>query len=220
MSKTERDQASVLQRSLAEQPVLDGAGLMQRRFRRLRRDTAPPTTEINGSATPHRPPPVLHASDAPSPPIGPVDQAKTFVGPNGIYYDERWRWMEWRGRNCSWNWSAALTFGGWFAYRRFYWLAALYLGWVGLLLQALMRGASLRSVAVAQLVVAMVVGSYANRLYQQRFRRAAWRVAQDHQDHAMRLRALARLGGIDRRAVWFMVLAGIGLTGLLIGLGD
>ena len=45
---------------------------------------------------------------------------KTFVGPNGTYYDERWRWMEWRGRSRSWNWSAALTFGGWLAYRRLY----------------------------------------------------------------------------------------------------
>ena len=55
--------------------------------------------------------------------VVPFDSTKTFVGPNGTYYDERWRWMEWRGKRRSWNWSAALTFGGWLAYRRLYALA-------------------------------------------------------------------------------------------------
>ena len=33
----------------------------------------------------------------------PLDLAKTFVGPNGTYYDESWRLMEWRGAQRSWN---------------------------------------------------------------------------------------------------------------------
>ena len=55
-----------------------------------------------------------------SPTSRPLDSTKTFVGTNGTYYDERWRFMEWRGRRRSWNWAAALSFGGWLAYRRMY----------------------------------------------------------------------------------------------------
>ena len=29
--------------------------------------------------------------------IVPVDSVKTFVGPNGTYYDESWRWNGWAG---------------------------------------------------------------------------------------------------------------------------
>ena len=154
----------------------------------------------------------------PPPEIVPVDSVKTFVGPNGTYYDESWRWMEWRGRNASWNWAAALTFGGWLAYRRFYTLAVVYLGWIGLALLMLRHGASLRVTAAVHLALAIVFGLYANRLYQERFRRAAWKVTQEHEEHAARLGALARRGGVDRRAVWLMALAGIGLAGALIGL--
>lgn len=148
----------------------------------------------------------------------PVDSAKTFVGPNGTYYDERWRWMEWRGLNRSWNWAAALTFGGWLAYRRFYVLAALYLGWLGLLLMLALGGAPLRFVAVLALIVAALVGFYGNVLYQQRFRRMSWKVAEQHDDHAARLKALADAGGVDARAVWLMALAGGALAALLVTL--
>jgi hypothetical protein len=150
----------------------------------------------------------------------PVDSTKTFVGPNGTYYDERWRWMEWRGRSRSWNWSAALSLGGWLAYRRLYWHAALYLGWLGLLLLMALNGASLRLLAVILAAVATVVGLYGNTLYQQRFRKMALKVAHEHKDHAARLAALAAAGGVDRRAVWMMAVAGLGVAGLLIGLDD
>jgi hypothetical protein len=63
----------------------------------------------------------------------PFDSTKTFVGPNGTYYDEHWRWMEWRGHNQSWNWAAALSLGGWLAYRRLYGTMSVHLGWLGLL---------------------------------------------------------------------------------------
>ena len=188
--------------------MTDGDGRAEqiaRRFGRLRR---PPVTEADPAI----------AADELQRAVLPVDSAKTFVGPNGTYYDERWRWMEWRGLNRSWNWSAALTFGGWLAYRRFYALAALYLGWLGLLLMLTLGGAPLRDVAVLALIVAVVVGLYANTLYQLRFRRMSWKVAERHQDHAARLKALAEAGGVDRRAVWVMALLGGGLGALLIAL--
>jgi Protein of unknown function (DUF2628) len=150
--------------------------------------------------------------------VVPVDSTKTFVGPNGTYYDERWRWMEWRGLSRSWNWAAALSFGGWLAYRRFYGLAALYLGWLGLLLTLALEGASLRLIAVLHLLVAALVGAYGNTLYQQRFRRMSWKVAEGQEDHDARLKALAEAGGVDRRAVWIMAASGVGLGALLIGL--
>ena len=148
----------------------------------------------------------------------PVDSAKTFVGPNGTYYDERWRWMEWRGRNHSWNWSAALTLGGWLAYRRFYGLAALYMGWLGLLLGLALAGAPLRFLVALALMVAVAVGLYGNTLYQLRFRRMSWKVVDQHKEHAARLKALAEAGGVDRRAVWIMALSGAALGAVLIAL--
>jgi hypothetical protein len=188
------------------QGVVMGGAPGARRFGRLRR---PPAAQPAASLAP--PQPATHA-------LVPVDSAKTFVGPNGTYYDERWRWMEWRGLRRSWNWAAALTLGGWLAYRKFYGLAALYLGWLALLLAAALDGASLRLLLAAQLAVAVLVGAYGNTLYQQRFRRMSWRVAGRHDDHAGRLAALAEAGGVDRRAVWLMATAGLGLGALLIGL--
>ncbi len=206
----------LLQSSPRQKPAIDGDGQAEhvgRQFGRLRGSlVAVPETTLAART------PLALPTEALRPPVQPVDSTKTFVGPNGTYYDERWRWMEWRGRNCSWNWAAALTFGGWLAYRRFYALAVVYLAWVGLLTVMVMHGTSLRFAGAVQLVAATIVGLYANRLYQQRFRRAAWRVAQAYDEHGARLDALARLGGVDRRAVWLMALAGTGLAGLLIGL--
>jgi hypothetical protein len=182
----------------------DGLGSSVRPFGRLRRPPAPPES-MPGSQ--------ILTPDA----ILPIDSTKTFVGPNGTYYDERWRWMEWRGQNRSWNWSAALTLGGWLAYRRLYALAALYLGWLGLLLLLGLNDASLGVLATIAAAVAVVVGLYGNRIYMQRFRNMASKVAQEHKDHAARLAALAASGGVDPRAVWIMALAGLGLGGVLIG---
>jgi hypothetical protein len=153
------------------------------------------------------------------PDLVPIDSTKTFVGLNGTYYDERWRWMEWRGRARSWNWAAALTFGAWLAYRRLYGWAALYVAWLGVVLMMAMSGASLSLLAAAQLAVAVAFGVYGNTIYLQRFRRMAWRVAQDHQEHTARLCALADSGGVDRQAVWCMIAAGVVIALMLIGLG-
>ena len=187
--------------------VIDGDGPAEqiaRRFGRLRR---PAVAAVDAAL-----------ADPAQRAVLPVDSAKTFVGPNGTYYDERWRWMEWRGLNRSWNWAAALTFGGWLAYRRFYALAALYLGWLALLLTLTLGGAPLRDVAVLALIVAVVVGFYGNTLYQLRFRRMSWKVAEQHDDHPARLRALAEAGGVDRRAVWIMALAGGALGAVLVAI--
>ncbi len=192
-----------------------------RQFGRLRSSmAAPPKTVLDGRPTLRVPvPPATLASvEPPEAVVLPIDSTKTFVGPNGTYYDERWRWMEWRGRNHSWNWSAALTFGGWLAYRRLYGPAAAYLAWIGVLTLMLLHDVSLNLAALVQLGIAITVGVYGNRLYQARFRRAAWQVAQLRLDHAARLVALARQGGVDPRAVWVMVLAAVGFAGLLVGL--
>jgi Protein of unknown function (DUF2628) len=187
----------------------DGGDAPERPFGRLRR---PPPAAV---------PPVMlnDAALNPDDPV-PFDSTKTFVGPNGTYYDERWRWMEWRGKRRSWNWSAALTFGGWLAYRRLYVLAAVYLGWLALLLLLGLNGASPNLLALVLLAGATIVGFYGNTLYQQRFRRMALRVARNYKDHAARVGALAASGGVDRRAVWLMAVAGVGLGGLLVAMDN
>jgi hypothetical protein len=144
----------------------------------------------------------------------PFDSTKTFVGPNGTYYDERWRWMEWRGHNQSWNWAAALSLGGWLAYRRLYGTMSVHLGWLGLLMILAVNGAPLTLLAVLQLGVAVAIGVYGNVIYRQFFRRVALRVARDHDEHAARLAALAYAGGVDQRAVYGMFAA---LAGLALG---
>lgn len=197
----------VFQASPHEKPVLGGddpAQRIARQFGRLRR---PPVPQAD---------PAL--ADQLQRGVMPVDSAKTFVGPNGTYYDERWRWMEWRGLTRSWNWAAALSFGGWFAYRRFYGFATLYLGWLGLLLWLALQGASLWVLGCGQLIVALAAGAHANTLYQLRFRRMSWKAAEGQKDHAARLNALAEAGGVDQRAVWVMALSGVGLGAFLLGL--
>jgi hypothetical protein len=141
------------------------------------------------------------------PEILPLDSTKTFVGTNSSYYDESWRVMEWRGVNRSWNWAAALSLGGWLAYRRLYHHAALQGALLTLLILLALSGAPIQLVALAQLVVALVFGWYGNALYRRRFRQAAVAAARQDGDHAARLAALAASGGTDSRAVWVLAAA-------------
>ena len=134
----------------------------------------------------------------------PLDASKTFVGANATHYDECWRFMEWRRRNHSWNWAAALTFGGWLAYRRLYGCALLHSVWLGLLLLLALKGVSLLLLASLQVAVMVSLGLYGNALYRRRFRKAAMAAALREGDHAARLAALAAAGGVDPRAVWIM----------------
>ena len=149
----------------------------------------------------------------------PLDSAKTFVGPNGTYYDESWRLMEWRGNNHSWNWAAALTLGGWLAYRRLYGYALLHFGWLTLVLMLAANGTSIQLLALLQAAVALSLGLYGNMLYRSRVRNAAAAAAQHDGDHPARLAVLAAIGGIDSRAAWTMGLAMIAVTALIVTFG-
>jgi hypothetical protein len=150
----------------------------------------------------------------------PLDVSKTFVGPNATYYDECWRLMEWRGRNRSWNWAAALTLGGWLAYRRLYGYAFLHSVWLGLLLLLAMKGTSILLLASLQLALALMLGRYGNALYRRRFRKAALAAAQHDGEHAARLTTLAARGGVDPRAVWILGLALVLGTALVARFAD
>jgi Protein of unknown function (DUF2628) len=146
------------------------------------------------------------------PEITPVDSTKTFVGSNGTYYDERWRFMEWRSRRRDWNWAAALTFGGWLAYRRIYPAAALFVIGLGLLVALAVNGVLLWPLVVAQLAALLALGAYGNLLYMARFRRAALKAAQSDGQHKDRLEALARSGGTSRLGVCVMAIAGLAVA--------
>jgi hypothetical protein len=151
------------------------------------------------------------------PEITPIDSTKTFVGSNGTYYDEQWRFMEWRSRRRSWNWAAASTFGGWLAYRRMYKEAALFLTWLALLVALAVNGVSLWPLLVAQLAALVALGGYGNTLYMMKFRRAALEVAQGDGQHKDRLDALARAGGTSPFAVYLMGIGGLLMAAAAIG---
>lgn len=150
--------------------------------------------------------------------VTPLDSTKTFVGPNGTWYDEHWRFMEWRGRRRSWNWAAALSLGGWLAYRKLYLAAALYLAWSGLLLTLAINGIPLWSLALAQVCALLALATYGNALYVAKFRRAAVRAAQSGGEYEDRLAVLARAGGTSRVAVYAMAAAGVAVAGAAIWL--
>jgi hypothetical protein len=154
--------------------------------------------------------------DAAPPEVLPLDSTKTFVGPNGTYYDESWRLMEWRGANRSWNWAAALSLGGWLAYRRLYDHAVLHSAWLTLIILLALSGAPIRLLATAQIVVAVLLGAYGNALYRRRFRQAAEAAAHHDGDYPTQLAVLAAAGGTDRRAVWLMTLAMVGVSAALL----
>jgi hypothetical protein len=147
--------------------------------------------------------------------IVPLDLTKTFVGPNGTYYDESWRLMEWRNANRSWNWAGALSLGGWLAYRRLYDHAVLHSVWLTLLILLGLSGTPIRLLATIQIIVAVFLGAYGNALYRRRFRRSAEAAARHDGDYAAQLAALAAAGGTDRRAVWVMVVAMVGVSASL-----
>lgn len=146
----------------------------------------------------------------------PVDSSKTFVGPNGTYYDKSWRWMDWRGTKISWNWPAALTFGHWFAYRRLYGHAAVYLGCLMALAAALVNNIHVAVVAGLFIALPVLTGLYANTLYFLVFRRAVAHVTEKGEGSYDELKGqLADAGGINAKAPWFMAgltIGGIGLA--------
>jgi hypothetical protein len=150
------------------------------------------------------------------PEVVPLDLTKTFVGPNGTYYDENWRLMEWRDANRSWNWAAALSLGGWLAYRRLYDHAVLHSAWLTLLILLALSGMPIKLLALSQVLVAVLLGVYGNALYRQRFRQAAEVAARHEGEYAAQLAVLTAAGGTDRRAVWLMIVAIAGVSASLI----
>lgn len=133
-----------------------------------------------------------------------IDSAKAFVGPEGTYYDDRWRWMDWRGHSYSWNWAAALTFGVWLAYRRMYGLAMLRSGWLVLLVGLALAGVPLGLLLPAEAILAVALGMYGNTLYLQHFRRFAANAVRRFEDYRERVAAMAAAGGVDRRTAWIV----------------
>jgi Protein of unknown function (DUF2628) len=154
--------------------------------------------------------------DAGRPDVLPLDLTKPFVGPNGTYYDESWRMMEWHGANRSWNWAAALTLGGWLAYRRLYDHAVLHSVWLTLLILLALSGTPIKLLVLVQVVVAVLLGIYGNALYRQRFRGAAEAAARYDGEYAAQLAVLAAAGGTDRRAIWLMIVALAGVSASLV----
>jgi hypothetical protein len=142
--------------------------------------------------------------------------AKSFIGPNATYYDDRWRWMHWRGRTRSWNWAAASTFGGWLAYRRMAVPAFAHGGWLSLLVALALSGVPIGLLVLAQLVVALGLGFYGNTLYFHHYLRIAEKLSQESQEHETLNGAAVRSGGVDRVAVWRYASGVLGLALLLV----
>jgi hypothetical protein len=172
-----------------------------------------------------QPGPTLRAPMAPSgvPPAAeppdkvPVDSSKTFVGHNGTYYDESWRWMDWRGTRRSWNWPAALTFGHWFAYRRLHLLAGLHLLWLAVLAAAAVNDIPVVLLPVLILLTVRLAGVYANTLYFLAFRRAVDHVTKHGEGSYQELRGqLAAAGGTSVLALCLMAILSLAaITGAI-----
>ena len=147
----------------------------------------------------------------------PIDSSKTFIGPNGTFYDEAWRWMDWRGKKRSWNWPAALTFGHWFAYRRLYRYAALYVLWLAALAAALVNNVHVGLVAGLLILGQIASGLYGNILYFGAFRRAVTYITEKGKgDYDELLNQLAKAGGIRPKAPWLMATLTISAIGLAL----
>lgn len=135
----------------------------------------------------------------------PIDSSKTFVGHNGNYYDESWRWMDWRGTNRSWNWPAALSFGHWFAYRRLYLFAGLHLVWLAGLAAAAVNDIPILGLALLAILMVGLAGVYGNKLYFRAFRRAVDHVTRNGEGSYEELRGqLADAGGTRTAAPCIM----------------
>lgn len=162
---------------------------------------SPPTPALSSSIPPK----------AVDPGKVPIDSAKTFVGLNGTYYDESWRWMDWRGTRRSWNWPAALSFGHWFAYRRLYGCAAVHLLWFASLTAAIVNNIPIIALTLPVLALVGLAGLYGNTLYFLSFRRAVNRVTERGKgSYDERRGQLAASGGTSPAAVGMMAALSIG----------
>ena len=134
-----------------------------------------------------------------------IDSTKIFVGHNGTFYDESWRWMDWRGTRQSWNWPAALSFGQWFAYRRLHGYAGLYILWLAALVACAINNVPILALAALALLGVGLSGVYGNTLYFQAFRRAVDRVTKTGKgSYEERQGQLAAAGGTSLLALGIM----------------
>ena len=173
--------------------------------------------------------PAQHLSRAETRPLGvppaieppskmPIDSSKTFVGVNGTYYDESWRWMDWRGTRRSWNWPAALSFGHWFAYRRLHRYASLHVLWLAGLAAAMVNNVPILGLIAAVLLITGLTGAYGNRLYFLAYRRAVSRVTRTGEGSYQALQdQLAAAGGTSTAAL--SVMGALSLASIISALG-
>lgn len=196
----------------------DEAQAGERRFRRFGEAMASDASAASLGLTPPppAPTPVVELEE----PSGDAFAAKAFIGPHATYYDDRWRWMSWRGRSHGWNWAAAGTLGVWLAYRKMYRWAAVYLVVFALLLLLALSGAPLVPLAGLFVAGTLALGTFGNILYFHHFRTLARAIERTYPDHASRLKAVVAAGGVDPAAARLMVLNLLcaGAFALLIGL--
>lgn len=189
-----------------------------------------PAADVASSISPNlTPPPPASSTGLPPaaepPDKVPVDSSKTFVGQNGTYYDESWRWMDWRGTRRSWNWPAAFSFGHWFAYRRLHRFAGLYLLLLTGLAAATVNDVPVFGLVLIALLAVGITGAYGNILYFRAFRRAVSRVTKTGEGSYDELKGqLAASGGTSVRALCIMgilsgtlILAALGVTYVMRG---
>ena len=141
-----------------------------------------------------------------------IDEARAFVGPNASFYDECWRVMLWRGKTTSWNPHAALLGPVWFAYRRMFapalvWLACLQLLWL-----AHDRGLSPWFLLALLSMLMAASGLFANAVYLNHFTRRA-RLARKASDSVLaQEQRLIKEGGVSAIAAGAFAAITIALT--------
>lgn len=164
-------------------------------------ESSPPRDGDTGMAATD---PLLHEVAEPRHPRAegdPIDTPRAFLGDNASFYDENWRWMDWRGSRVSRNRAAVFGFGFWLAYRRMYRLAALQLVWIGLVAAGLAAGVSPWPLLVLHLLLAWQLGRYGNWFYYRHFIGTAQRIYRRHTEPEDRERELRAAGGTDWRGV-------------------
>lgn len=144
-----------------------------------------------------------------------LDTPRTFIGENVGYYDERWRWMDWSGRNITWNKRAFLCFPVWFAYRKMWTYALIGFLWtIGAIAFGIYASDLLVGVAL-HLFGALIAGLYANKLYHLHFisvgRRVFNRVAETH----ARELALGNAGGVSPLSATLTTILLVSLIGVM-----
>lgn len=176
-----------------------------------------------GEVNPWRPP----AADLRVAPRDATDREyAAFVGPNSATYVARWSGLR-RGTSITagFNWSCFFAGPTWWAYRRMYpefagvWavvscstLAEL---WIARATNLDQRVVSI-AINVLDMAFYVVLGFAANLVYFRRARRAISEAAIHAADSAAGLEAIARRGGVSRRAAWLAVLGTFGFTALML----